>query len=311
MPDTADKKRYRFSGHQTFAFRYGWIEKGVRAVDQKASALADEDALVRLGVGKNMVESIRYWCQVAQMVEETPGARKPGGRELQPTSIGRRLILEPGWDPFLEDDASLWLIHWLIVSNPTIVTTWQIVFAGFHRPDASKREVVDFVAGFAAKHGAKVNDSSLTRDVDCFLRTYSPMTSGAKQGPVEESFDCPLQELSLLQPSPDGEFYRFAIGTKPTLPTGVFGFALLQYFQRTRGSRATMTVQDCLYGTGSPGQAFRLDENAVVEYVEELNKTTGGKVCLSEGAGLKQILRDSSLDELSLLDRYYGAEAGR
>ena len=28
----AGNLKYKFSGHQTFAFRYGWLEKGVRGV---------------------------------------------------------------------------------------------------------------------------------------------------------------------------------------------------------------------------------------------------------------------------------------
>ena len=65
-------KKYKFSGHQTFAFRYGWLEKGVRAAAECPTVFAEEDALVRLGVGKNMVESIRHWCLVTQMLEEDP-----------------------------------------------------------------------------------------------------------------------------------------------------------------------------------------------------------------------------------------------
>jgi hypothetical protein len=310
MAHSTDKKlRLRFSGHQTFAFRYGWLEKGVRAIDEEASALSKEDALVHLGVGKNMVDSIRHWCQVTQMVEDVPTAKRPSGRELQVTSIARHLILEPGWDPFLEDDASLWLVHWLLVSNPAIVTTGQIVFSAFHRPDASKREIVDFVARFAEKSEAKVNEASLGRDVDCFLRTYASVKTGARQVPAEESFDCPLQELNLMQPSPDGELYRFAIGAKPSLPTAIFGFALAQYFDRTRRNVSTMSVQECLYGIGSPGQAFRLDENTVVEHIEELGKLTHGKIVLDETAGLKQIYRKPGVDPLKLLAGYYTAEA--
>ena len=50
--------KYKFSGHQTFVFRYGWLEKGVRGVHACPTLFAEDDALVRLGVGKNMVSSI-------------------------------------------------------------------------------------------------------------------------------------------------------------------------------------------------------------------------------------------------------------
>jgi len=59
----AGRLKYKFSGHQTFAFRYGWLEKGVRGIDECATLFSEDDALVRLGVGKNMVSSIRHWSR--------------------------------------------------------------------------------------------------------------------------------------------------------------------------------------------------------------------------------------------------------
>ena len=301
-------KKYKFSGHQTFAFRHGWLEKGVRGMLVQPDLFLREDALVLLGVGKNMVESIRHWCVVTQFIGEDSENKKDRGSALRVTTIGRLLLNEDGWDPFLEDDASLWLIHWLLVSNPVIITTWQIAFSLFHRPDFTKRELINHVAGFAEKQGVDVNQSSLSRDIDCFIRTYTPTRTTAKQTIVEETFDCPLQELNLIQSSPDGELHRFSVGAKPTLPSAVFGYALAQYFDAARAGRNTMSVQECLYGPGSPGQAFKLDENALIAHIEELEKITRGKVALDETAGLKQIYRRQEMDALKLLEGYYRTE---
>ena len=302
-------KKFKFSGHQTFAFRYGWLEKGVRGMLDSQNLFAREDALVLLGVGKNMVESIRYWCGVTRLIEEDNEKRKAGGSALRVSMIGRRLLEEEGWDPFLEDDASLWLIHWLLVSNPVVGTTWQIAFSIFQRSDFTKRELVDYVAAFAEKQGVDVNESSLSRDIDCFIRTYTSTHTTTKKAILEETFDCPLQELNLIQSSPDGELYRFSVGAKPTLPSSVFGYALMQYFDIARSGRNTMSVQECLYGQGSPGQAFKLDENTLISHIEELDKLTRGKVALDETAGLKQIYRRQEIDGMKLLEGYYKTEA--
>lgn len=308
MTDITGKKRYKFSGHQTFAFRYGWLEKGVRGVLEYPDLFKREDALVLLGVGKNMVESIRHWCTVTQLIKEGNEIKKTGASVPQVATIGNKLLRVGGWDPFLEDDASLWLIHWLLVSNPTICTSWQIAFSVFQRGDFAKREFVDYVAAFAEKHGADVNEGSLSRDVDCFIRTYAPSRSSTKQALAEESFDCPLQELNLIQASPDGELYRFSIGSKPSLPSAVFGFALEQYFEATRAGRNTIGVQECLYSPGSPGQAFKLDENSLITYVEDLERLTKGKVTIDETAGLKQIYRRQHWEAIKLLGSYYATE---
>lgn len=301
-------KKYKFSGHQTFAFRYGWLEKGVRGVLEHPDLFSREDAIVILGVGKNMVDSIRHWCGVTQLIEED-GERRASGPALRVSAIGRHLLDDGGWDPFLEDDASLWLIHWLLVSQPMIGTTWQIAFSLFQRPDFTKRELVDYVATFADKQGVDVNRSSLARDIDCFIRTYTSPRSTAKHLIAEETFDCPLQELNLIQASPDGELYRFSVGAKPTLPSAIFAYALAQHFDAARAGRNTMSVQECLYGPGSPGQAFKLDENTLVAHIEELEQITRGKVALDETAGLKQIYRREEMDALKILEDYYRSEA--
>jgi len=303
------KKKFKFSGHQTFVFRYGWLEKGVRGLIEEKDLFFRDDALVLLGVGKNMVESIRHWCVVTQLIEEINENKKPSGTKLEVSTIGRKLLDPSGWDPFLEDDASLWLIHWLLVSNPAVGTTWQIAFSTFQKPNFSKYELVDYLAAFAEKNAISINESSLSRDIDCFIRTYTSARMTSKQNIMEESLNCPLQELNLLQASPDGEIFNFSVGAKPTLPSSVFGYALIQYFDSMRAGRNTMSVQECLYGQGSPGQAFKLDENTLIFHIEELDKITRGKITLDETAGLKQIYRRKEMDALKLLEDYYRREA--
>lgn len=303
-------KNYKFSGHQTFPFRYGWLEKGVRGVERSASIFSDDEALVVLGVGKNMVSSIKHWCLVTQLVEEDKDVKSKRGRFLVISNVGRLLILEGGWDPYLEDNASLWLLHWLLVSNPEVGTTWQVLFSDYHRPDFTKTELMDYMTAFAGKHSSRVSENSLSRDIDCFIRTYMPKGSSTKETLPEDTFECPFQELNLIQPSPGGELYRFAIGPKPSLPAAVFGFAFDQYFRDMRQTQSTMSVQQCLYGKGSPGQAFKLDENSLIEYVEELGELTGGELALDETAGLKRIYRRNEFDALELLRQYYNHENG-
>ena len=72
------------------------------------------DAPVIIGVGKNMVRSIRFWGLAAKLLVEDPEApnrRSPG---LVPTRVGHALFGEMGWDPFMEDPGTLWLLHWLL-----------------------------------------------------------------------------------------------------------------------------------------------------------------------------------------------------
>jgi hypothetical protein len=71
----------KFSGHETFACRYAWLPKALQAIQSDPRVFADDDeAIVELGVGKNMVRSIRFWV-------EASGMAKPAQQGLEPTKL--------------------------------------------------------------------------------------------------------------------------------------------------------------------------------------------------------------------------------
>lgn len=293
-------ERLGFAGHETFPFRYGWLKKAVDAVREDPYLLSSDKAIVILGVGKNMVQSIRHWGLATQVLREGPG------RGLKVSSIGSFVLEE--WDPYLEDPASLWLVHWYLVNNPARAAVWHLAFTHLTSPDFTKRQLLGFLVEIKERHELRVKESSLSRDVDCFIRSYLA-SKGSEKSLLEDSFDCPLAELGLLSPLRDGEGYRFAVGPKPTLPAEVVGYTLLEYMNRVRQGRNSMAFTDCLYGVGSPGQVFKLDENSLVEYLEALEEISAGALELDDTAGLKQLYRRRELEPISLLHRYYGGRA--
>ena len=88
---TSEKINASFSGHETFPFRYTWMKKGVDTVRDDPTIFADDSATITLGVGKNMVRSIRHWCQVTQLIEF-------GGVDLNHTQPAQRKLTPPFQD---------------------------------------------------------------------------------------------------------------------------------------------------------------------------------------------------------------------
>lgn len=60
--------KYTFSGHDSFQCRQLWLKKGYDYV-QEGKNFNDEDAVVQLGVGKNMVSSIRFWLKAFNIID--------------------------------------------------------------------------------------------------------------------------------------------------------------------------------------------------------------------------------------------------
>ncbi len=298
-----------FSGHETFAFRYGWLKKGADAVSADPLIFTHEDALVRLGVGKNMVRSIRYWCLAMGLVEEDDTVPNNRGRALRLTPIGTALLGSGGWDPYLEDPASLFLLHWHLIRSAVPATTWHLGFLVFREPSFRKADLKQFLLRRVSDSDANVADGLLERDIDCFVRTYAPSRNAALLR--EETMDCPLVELDLLRET-GPHAYQFTLGPKPTLPAEIFGYALLDYHATHHAVRSTIGVGECLYDSYSPGQAFKLDENSIVTYIQELERLTHGAISMDETAGIAQIYLHRRLDPFALLQGYYtGSEVMR
>src|SRR6266851_2769003 len=188
-----------FSGHETFPFRYAWMKKGVDAVRSDGGVFNRDEAMTLLGVGKNMVRSIRHWCLAAGVVEEFQPDTSVRRFVLRPTEMGESLFGDNGWDPYLEDLATLWILHWRIATNTSRSTTWFWAFSHVYEPEFTRDALTAALVRWVETAGWKrVAETSLKRDIDCFLRTYLP-SRHAHANLLEDSLDCPLAELSLLR----------------------------------------------------------------------------------------------------------------
>lgn len=300
-----------FSGHQTFPFRYTWLKKGVDAVAEDSIVFSSENATVTLGVGKNMVSSIRHWCSVARLIKTDNDQR---GR-LIPTKFGKVIFNnKDGLDPYLEDPATLWLIHWQIATNINQATTWYWAFNILRENrfalDTFKKELDEWARRTYEdeqdnrKKLRIVSDNTLQRDINCFIRTYcqSRHTSSV----VEESFDSPLVELNLITELPDRDQYGFQRGEKETLPVEVIAATLDAFWTFRFSEKGPLPFSELMYAPLSPGRIFRLDEDTMATYLEDLAQCTKGALQYDETAGLKQVYRYEDLNTIELLKRYYG-----
>lgn len=286
-----------FSGHETFRFRYTWLPKAVQQFNLDGEIFNRDDAFVRLGVGKNMVRSMRHWSQSMGLMERNG----TGGL----TTLGKSLFLEDGWDPYLEDIGTLWLLHWQLVSTLSRATTWHFSFTRWGRERFTREQLSDWLFELAEKAGDRTSRETIKRDVDVFVLTYVASETSSTVT-MEETFDCPLVELGLIR-EVDTRTYEFVRGDQPTLPDEMFVFALTQHWNRVAPERKTLEVSSLFHGPGSLGGAFKLSENALIERLVNLPQWCG--MSYDETAGLKQLLKIGDLsDPVEALGRYYKRE---
>jgi hypothetical protein len=275
-----------FARHDTFHPRHGWLKKAYELAIELPDLFTREDAAHQLGVGKNMVRAIRYWSYAFDIL--APGMDEHRHPVSHPTELGRNLLDEAaGWDPYLEDPASLWLLHWRLVGRPEWATGWTYTFFRFGRSDFTVRDLARAFGDYVEKEypGARYAPSSYEKDASCLVRMYA-LPTGARPG--EESIQCPFAELGLLRLGAEPGTFAFAVGPKPSLPDEMIAAASAEFLLMRSGSARTIALHRLLHDVGSPGLAFRLSESALYGALESVADKVPG-LAVIESAGVIQL----------------------
>jgi Protein of unknown function (DUF4007) len=278
-----------FARHDTFHPRWGWLRKGFDAAVADPAIFGRPDAHLRLGVGKNMVRAIRYWCHATGLLVGSAEGVDAG--HASPSPFGERLLAEAGGlDPYLEHPGSWWWLHWQLARRPEWATAWDFAFSRFARRTFTQEDLTRALRQYVDRvfPDARVADSSLQKDASCIVRMYASPTGETRL--AEESIHCPFAELGLVRPAADTGAYSFAFGAKPGLPSPMVAAACLEFATSHTAARA-IAFSRLLHEPGSPGMVFKLTESAMYAYLEPL-AGRGSPLSLHDVAGVLQLSFD-------------------
>lgn len=291
-----------FTGHETFPLRFAWLAKAVEAVERYPEVFTTEEAIAEFGVGRNMVRAIRHWGLATGVLEPVPGERSA----LRATPLGRFLFHLEGADPYCEDPATLWLLHWLLCRSPERATLWHFVFGHWRGGGLDLRALQPVLSEWLEQRGAEApSDATLKRDLLCLINSYAPPRS--LRADPEDAASCPLGSLDLLQEA-GGTFY-LREGRQRDLPVEVFAFAVLDYWEALAPGVDTLALQEALFASGSPGRIFLLGESQAFEFIEAIGRWEQPPFGYDETAGLRQLYRQHDQEPLVVLARHYGEVA--
>ncbi len=228
-----------------------------------------------------MVRAIRYWCHAFKVLE-------PSGHGSVPTAFGQRLLGADGWDAYLEDLGSLWLLHEQLLSEPCLATAWEYAFLVAARPEFTAEELLRGLSDFAARTypGARNATSSLRKDVTCILRMYASGEASRSLG--EESIRCPFVELELMSPGVAPGAFTFVYGDKPGLTPELVTAASLRFAARTAPGARTVALTRLLREPSGPAAFLKLTETSLYGALEETVERYPG-IDLSEAGGIVQL----------------------
>ena len=161
-----------FSGHETFSCKQFWLKKGYDFVNNNMT-FNNDDAVVDLGVGKNMVSSIRYWCRAFGIIDE---------KDDTPTQLGNYIFSDNGYDPYLEDIGTLWLLHYNLIKKNK-ASLYALLFNEFRkeRIDFTKEHLHSFLKRKCNEDkSVNYNEKTITTDINVFFRNYASPERKAK-----------------------------------------------------------------------------------------------------------------------------------
>ncbi|MBG0825881.1 DUF4007 family protein [Planomonospora sp. ID91781] len=277
--------------HGSNPSRYGWLGRTYVALADGPEVFARADSTVRLAVGsRNRVASIRFWMRAFTLTTEADPV--PGQASSVTLTERAHWLLNPdtGVDPYLEDPASLWLLHWwLLSSRPCRVPTWHVAFN--HMLTVFSTDTLHRRLGALADQAGWKTPSAkvINEDISCLVRMYSPDRSWADnlQAHLEDIIDRPFASLMLLSAPEDGQL-RLNPGV---MPARVVAYACLAYSQAIDPAARTISLARLSTDVGGPGRAFRLYSRQLTAYLQRVADTHVG-IQLAESLGEPVLIFD-------------------
>ena len=286
--ETNNMSKYTFSGHESFPCKTLWLKKGYDFV-ARGKDFNSPEAVIDLGVGKNMVASIRYWLKVFGVCKND-----------QRTWLGDYLFNDQnGKDRYIEDLATLWLLHFNLVFNQE-ATLYHLLFCGYQKGHTQfeRDQVVTYVK-FDMIEADKLNafnENTVKKDVAVLIQNYAL----PRKAQSNEDFSSMLIDLDLIRQNAEGKGYYFNLEGKRQVTKEIFMYALLMLKEREGDNTiAYETIQD------EVGLAFCMQDHETIEMLKQLSKDYSRYMSYTDNAGIRMLQFTKYLDKEQVLNDYY------
>ena len=283
-----ETKKYKLRGHESFCIREGWLAKGIKQVKQNPRVFHEKNSADALGIGTNMAKAIRYWLKATGLTKEKPGV----GTLL--TELGE-LVYD--YDPYLEEDFTLWCLHMNLIGNKELATSWYLFFSKCRMEEFVREELERFMGEEIRKYTKKEEIALRSIKDDCGVLLQMYAREKVQDYDPEDKMICPLSRLGILRKSENG--YR---RTQPDLER--FPVEVLLYFLCSIRKEETSVNMETLFGDAVGVHAvLGLGNSAYQECLEELSRN--GYVDINRTAGLDMIYKNRALTKEEVALHYY------
>lgn len=235
-----------------------------------------EEIIEALGVPKNQVKNLNSMMNGFGLV-------KPIIVTL--TDFGKAITLH---DPYFEKDETLWILHYIVSSNPEWVVWYRIVNLAIPMQDRLSVEQLSeqYFTDLAIHFSERTISEKLPKEVGAVLATYTRTE---------------LSRLNLLEQEKSGTFIR---SNPIDVPASAFLFCVLHFRDKYSPGSSAMNVENVCVAENSPGRVLNIPEYQVRSILSDLHNA--GLIRLEQFANLDQVRIPDTTTQASILDRIYG-----
>ena len=277
--------KVKMKRHESFSIREGWLAKGLIAVKEDSKVFSASDATDVLGIGTNMVKSLKYWMTATCLIKEE-------NKKMVLTELGN---LIDKYDPYLEDIFSWWLIHLNLILNLEDSYVYNLFFNKCTMKTFSKRDVFEHISNNLRNNKLEFNENILQDEVNMIIKTYS---IDEKVDNPENNFICPLSELNLIKKVDVNTYERM----KPEYRN--LNYLIIYYLLiKLSEDKYYISIDELLKMDNSPAKLLNLDKNLINEYLDEMKRND--LIIVNRTAGLNMIYFNKKLSFEEIMKEHF------
>ncbi|MCI8487017.1 MAG: DUF4007 family protein [Clostridia bacterium] len=277
--------KLKLKRHESFSIREGWLAKGIKNVKDNSKTFSSAEATDILGIGTNMVKSLKYWMSATCLIEEE-------NREIILSEFGSLL---DKYDPYLEDIFSWWLIHIKMMLNMEDAYIYNLFFNKCGKKSFSKRDLYEQLASNLKNEKLEYNENILQDEVNMIIKTYA---IDEKIDNPENNFISPLSELNLIKKIDRDTYER----NKPDYRN--LNYLIVFYLiEQLLSDKDYISIDELLKVDNSPAKLLNLDKNLINEYLDEMKRND--LIIINRTAGLNMVYFQKKLSLEDIIKEYF------
>ena len=237
-----------------------------------------QEIVAALGIPENQVENL---------ISMMTGFGLVFPRVTTLTHFGKAVIKS---DPYFDKLETLWIIHYVVSSNPEWVVWYRIINTVLPSQDRYTVEQISdrYFSDLAIHFSERTISEKLPKEVGSVFAAYTRSE---------------LSHLGILGVEGTGNFIK---SNPVEIPDLAFLFCLLYYRDKYSPGSSAVNTEDICLAENSPGRVINLPEYQVRTILGNLHNA--GLVRLEQLANLDQVRLSDTLTQENVFQRIYGGK---